>query len=114
MRATTLGQERRRSTRRAGPALFAANGALLPLGYRAVMRTLGVRGSVQLGAALGLVHGVAAAAGAALLAPRAPAARRAGLAIAAWERPAGRDLAARMGVHASYGAVLGGSGRGRV
>jgi hypothetical protein len=110
--ATAMGHERQ-STRAAGWALFVANGALLPLGYRSVLRVLGVEGSISTGAAIGLAHGVAAAAGAALLAPMHPRPREAGLTSPGRRRPSTRGLAVLVGVHVLYGAVLGASARGR-
>jgi hypothetical protein len=106
--ATALGRERR-STRTAGWALFAANGAMLPLGYRFGFRVLEAQGSVRLGAALGLGHGLLAAAAAALLSPLHPRAREAGLTSTCGRRPSNRSLAALAGVHVLYGAVLGAS-----
>jgi hypothetical protein len=110
--ATTIGHERR-STRAAGWALFVANGALLPLGYRTVLRVLGAEASVSAAATIGLAHGLVAAAGAALLSPMHPRPREAGLTRPGRRRPSLRSLAVLVGVHVLYGAVLGASARGR-
>jgi hypothetical protein len=110
--ATALGEERR-STRAAGWALFVANGALLPFAYRAALRLGRVRGSVRIGAALGLLHGLVAAGGAALLAPLHPRPLEARLTSATHRWPAPRALATLAGVHVLYGAVLGAFARGR-
>jgi hypothetical protein len=109
---TSLGH-RRPSTRAAGWALFVANGALLALGYRAVLRIAGAEASLASGAAIGLAHGLIAAGGAGLLAPLHPRPREAGLASTASVRPPARALAVLAGVHVLYGAVLGGSAQGR-
>jgi hypothetical protein len=110
--ATAVGRERR-STRAAGWALFVANGMLLPLGYRAVLRRIGEPASVTVGTALGLLHGLVATAGAALLSPLHPRPREAGLTSPARRRPPARALAVLLGVHMLYGAVLGASARDR-
>jgi hypothetical protein len=104
--ATALGRDRL-AIRAAGWALFVANGALLPFGYRAALRLAGIRGGVVAGGVLGLAHGILAAAGAALLSPLHPRPRRAALPTRG--RPPRRALAVLAGVHVLYGAVVGAS-----
>jgi hypothetical protein len=91
--------------RRAGRALFLANGALLGPGYLVAFRLLRVRPSATSGALLGAAHGLVALAGMAA-APRAhPRPRRAGLTALSWRE--GSTASAVLAGHVLFGAVVG-------
>ena len=98
----------------AAGVFFVANGVLLALAYRTVLREFGGTASVSRGATLGFAHGLVAAGSAGVLSPMHPRPHAARLASSGTLRPDPKTLGVIVAVHVLYGAVLGAVARGRM